>query len=730
MQSLYGLSTTTRTGNTTYGFNANASRDIFDASLTPGVAYTVFDSGGIDTLDYSGFGSSQLIDLNPERFMNVGSGVGNVAIARGVTIENAVGGTGDDRIVGNGANNVLDGRAGIDTLSYETATAGVTVDLTSTTPQDTGGAGIDTLRNFENLTGSAFDDVLTGQSGATILSGGSGNDVLDGGAGADTMAGGAGNDTYFVDDAGDVVSESPGEGTDIVHSSVSFTADGDLENLTLIGTAAINGTGNSLANVIRGNNSANVLDGGIGNDTLIANNGDDTLIGGAGNDTLSGGLGADAMSGGSGNDTYNVDNVGDLVIENAAEGTDTVVSTIDYALTANVENLSLSGAALAGTGNSLANAIRGTDGNNVLDGGAGADKLYGYAGDDTYHVDTSSDRTAEIPGGGNDTVIASTSYRLFSYIENLTLTGTAGFGGTGNVEDNVITGNSGANSLLGLEGSDTLIGNGGNDWLDGGLGADTMTGGTGSDTYTVDNALDSVTENAGEGTDLVRSRIDYTLGANVENLTFLGTADLDGTGNDLANALRGNAGDNVLDGGAGADKLYGYGGNDTFIIDNAGDGIAEAAGGGTDTAMASVSYSLAANVENLTLTGSANIDGTGNGLDNVITGNAGANTLSGGLGADLFVFDGVGASDTIADFSRAQGDRIDLHLADANSALGGDQAFAFVGTSAFSHTAGELRYEQSGGATFVYGDTNGDGAADFALAVAGLTSFVASDFVL
>jgi Ca2+-binding RTX toxin-like protein len=473
-----------------------------------------------------------------------------------------------------------------------------------------------------------------------------------------------------------------------------------------------------------------VLDGGIGNDTLIANNGDDTLIGGAGNDTLSGGLGADAMSGGSGNDTYNVDNALDQVIENAAEGTDTVVSTIDYALTANVENLSLSGAALAGTGNGLANAIRGTDGNNVLDGAAGADKLYGYAGDDIYHVDTSSDRTAEIPGGGTDTVIASTSYRLFSYIENLTLTGTAGFGGTGNVEDNVITGNSGANSLLGLEGSDTLIGNGGNDWLDGGLGADSMTGGTGSDTYTVDNALDSVTENAGEGTDLVRSRIDYTLGANVENLTFLGTSDLNGTGNDLANALRGNAGDNVLDGGAGADKLYGYGGNDTFIIDNAGDGIAEAAGGGTDTALASVSYSLAANVENLTLTGSANIDGTGNGLDNVITGNSGANTLTGGLGADLFVFDGVGASDTVADFSRAEGDRIDLHLADANRALGGDQAFAFVGTSAFSHTAGELRYEQSGGATFVYGDTNGDGAADFALAVAGLTSFVASDFVL
>jgi Ca2+-binding RTX toxin-like protein len=262
-----------------------------------------------------------------------------------------------------------------------------------------------------------------------------------------------------------------------------------------------------------------------------------------------------------------------------------------------------------------------------------------------------------------------------------------------------------------------------------------MTGGTGSDTYTVDNALDSVTENAGEGTDLVRSRIDYTLGANLENLTFLGSSDLNGTGNDLANALRGNAGDNVLDGGAGADKLYGYGGNDTCIIDNAGDGIAEAAGGGTDTALASVSYSLAANVENLTLTGAANIDGTGNGLDNVITGNAGDNVITGGLGADtltggdgrdVFVYNSVNDSlptgfDSITDFLSSAGeatvdDQLDLSRIDADSSTAGDDAFTWGGIVPTAHgvwTSPFTINADSSADWIVYADVNGDTTPEF-----------------
>jgi len=161
MQRMYGLSTTTRTGDTTYGFNSTAGRDVYNALIMPNVAYTIFDSGGIDTLDYSGFTQSQRINLNSETFSNVGAGVGNVVIARGVVIENAIGGSGADTITGNGAGNRLVGNNGADTLSAgdgdDFLTGGAGMD------QLTGGVGNDTFIDARSsLSGDRITDFSAG----------------------------------------------------------------------------------------------------------------------------------------------------------------------------------------------------------------------------------------------------------------------------------------------------------------------------------------------------------------------------------------------------------------------------------------------------------------------------------------------------------------------------------------------------------------------------------------
>ena len=274
------------------------------------------------------------------------------------------------------------------------------------------------------IDGGAGNDRLNGGGGSDTLIGGAGNDTLDGGAGGDSMRGGTGNDTYVVNSAGDTVTELAGEGTDTVQSSVSFALGDNVENLTLTGTAKIDGTGNTLANTLTGNAADNVLDGGAGNDRLNAGGGSDTLLGGAGNDTLNGGAGDDSMRGGTGNDTYVVDSAGDTVVELAGEGTDTVQSSVSFALGANVENLTLTGAAkIDGAGNDLNNTLTGNAADNVLDGGAGNDRLNGGSGNDTLLGGAGNDRLdggagddVLLGGAGNDTLIGGTGSDLFVYM--------------------------------------------------------------------------------------------------------------------------------------------------------------------------------------------------------------------------------------------------------------------------------------------------------------------------
>jgi Ca2+-binding RTX toxin-like protein len=387
------------------------------------------------------------------------------------------------------------------------------------------------------------------------------------------------------------------------------------------------------ADTITGGDGTDYLDGGVLDDSLAGGAGADVLIGASGSDTLDGGAGVDEMRGGKGDDAYVVDAEGDVITESADAGSDMVVSTASYVLSSNIETLVLGGAGdIDATGNDLANSLKGNDGANVLDGVAGADTLAGGLGDDTYVIDDAGDVVTEEADAGSDHIRSSISYTLGAALENLSLTGDKDIDATGSELDNTLTGNDGANTLDGLAGSDMLA------------------GGKGDDIYIVESVGDSVVEAAGEGRDLVRAQISYTLGDNLESLELEGSEAIDATGNSLANTLVGNDGANILDGRAGADLMSGGAGNDVYIVDDAGDQVTELVDAGSDLVRSAAnSYRLGSHVENLTLVGAAH-EGKGNTLANTITGSARSNTLYGyqgndtlsGGGGDDILFGGEG----------------------------------------------------------------------------------------
>ncbi len=340
------------------------------------------------------------------------------------------------------------------------------------------------------ITGTPNDDNLIGTPNNDLITGLAGNDKLDGKAGSDNLQGGTGNDTYTIDNLGDIVTENLNEGTDTVRSYITYTLGNNLENLTLLGGSSLSGTGNEL------------------NNTLFGNNGNNNLIGGAGNDILDGQAGSDTMQGGLGNDTYSLSSAGDVVTENANEGTDTVKTYLTYTLGNNLENLTLLGNAdIDGTGNSLNNSLTGNNFNNTLSGGDGNDTLNGTIGNDTliggngndsayYYNATDSVIVNLATGIAND---GQDGIDTLSQIENVQGSNTAG-------DD--LTGNTGVNVLYGYGGADILTGGGGNDLLY--LGSDTVT--------------DTVNYASGDGVDTVYN---FVRGASGDLLKFTGITAID-----------------------------------------------------------------------------------------------------------------------------------------------------------------------------------------------------------
>ena len=361
------------------------------------------------------------------------AGATDAAIAGNGLANVLTGSDGDNLIVASTGNDTLDGGLGADTADYGAATRNLRIDLSAAMAQAIAGYGSQTLVSIENVVGGSGNDVLTGSGAANVVRGQGGNDILsglggadtlygeagndrlDGGEGADAMYGGSGNDAYTVDDPGDVAREDTvaGQddgGIDTVSASVTFTLGAFLENLTLTGSASVDGTGNDLGNRITGNEGANVLSGGGGVDVLDGGFGDDTLSGGEGNDVMLGGRGADRYDGGAGIDRVDYSRlVGPAIVY--LDGTDDLGNPHANTNAAagdsfvDVENL---------TGSATANdVLTGSAGVNRLTGGGGDDRLYGKGGADILDGGDGND---QLWGGtGTDILIGGAGSDVFAF---------------------------------------------------------------------------------------------------------------------------------------------------------------------------------------------------------------------------------------------------------------------------------------------------------------------------
>jgi len=477
-QRLYGANTTTRTGNTVYGFNSNTGLTHYTITADgQSPVFAIWDAGGNDTIDFSGFTTNVEIDLRPEAFSSAGPGnggtgvaIGNISIARGVIIENAIGGGGNDTLIGNSAANQLTGNTGADSLSggdgddilfadsldtlisggagidwvYFQDNANVSFDAGSNSVEVVlTNAGADTLNGAshtttftvyagagaDTITGGSGNDNLYGQDGNDTITGGNGNDLIWGEGGADSLSGGDGNDTFIADALDTLV--SGGVGLDWVYFigagnvNLDAGANGFEVVLTTIGNDVVNATSQTAVFTVYASGGNDTITGGSSNDNLYGQDGADTIVGGGGNDLIWGEGGVDSLSGGDGDDTIIADSTDSLVSGGAG------VDWVYY-----IDN-----------------------GNVVLDAGArGIEVALTGSGADTLNATTQTANFAAYAGGGADTIT----------------------GGTGN---DGLFGQDGDDTIAGGNGNDVLLGEGGSDTLNGGAGGDIIAGGAGADTF-------------------------------------------------------------------------------------------------------------------------------------------------------------------------------------------------------------------------------------------------------